>query len=139
MNFNFRIAREQNNLSQDDVAKYLNVTQSLVSKWEKGTSSINPITLCKLADLYHVSVDYLLGRESNNNFVSENTGIAILGNNVVNGDISSYKQLDQYEQALLENYRELDMLNRSKLLTISFELKSQFKSKQKSAPEGADK
>ena len=53
----FRIRR---NLSQAEVARALNYSQQTIAKWENSISSPDPTNLCKLADLYQVSIDELL-------------------------------------------------------------------------------
>ena len=54
--------RKKANLKQEDVAQYLNVTQQAYSRYEKGFNEPDYANLIKLADLFKVSVDYLLGR-----------------------------------------------------------------------------
>ncbi|EAD5766071.1 transcriptional regulator [Listeria innocua] len=54
-----RISR---NLTQKEVADKLNITIGAVSGYERGYREPNLTTLHKLADLYNVFVDYLLGR-----------------------------------------------------------------------------
>jgi len=53
----YRIRR---NLSQAQVAKALNYSQQTIAKWENSISTPDPTNLCKLADLYQVSLDDLL-------------------------------------------------------------------------------
>ena len=55
--------RKQNNLTQTEVANKLFLTQNGYSSYENGRTEPNIETLCKLADLYNVSLDYLVGRE----------------------------------------------------------------------------
>lgn len=50
------------NLSQAEISKKLNVTQSAVSKWESGIAIPDPLTLKKISEFYRVSIDYLLGK-----------------------------------------------------------------------------
>jgi len=57
-----RDLREDNDLSQKDIAKYLNVKQNTYSRYETNDVNIPIETLEKLADYYNTSVDYLLGR-----------------------------------------------------------------------------
>ncbi len=59
---NFREIREDNDLKQKDIAKILNVSQNTYSQYENGVISLTAEVLCKLADYYNVSVDYLLDR-----------------------------------------------------------------------------
>ena len=47
---------------QQQVAEYLNVKQNTYSQYEIGVLNYPIDVLCRLADLYQVSVDYLLGR-----------------------------------------------------------------------------
>lgn len=54
-------------LSQTDLAGKLSVAPQTVNGWESGRRMPDPQTLSKLADMYNVSVDYLLGRTDNKN------------------------------------------------------------------------
>ena len=54
--------REDSDLTQKDLSKYLNITQVAYSYYELNKRSIPLDLLSKLADFYHVSVDYLLYR-----------------------------------------------------------------------------
>ena len=60
----FRELRKQKGLTQIELAKMVNVQQTTVSKWEVGRAVPDYPVLLKLAELYGVSVDYLLGREA---------------------------------------------------------------------------
>ena len=55
--------REKCGLSQKAVAATLKVAAPSVSNWESGKTSPTHDNLEKLADLYGVSIDYLLGRD----------------------------------------------------------------------------
>lgn len=59
--------REKYHYSQTQVAKLLNVTPALISAYEKMERNPSLEKLCKLADIYHTSTDYILGRDSINN------------------------------------------------------------------------
>ena len=64
MNMKLRIRdlREDADLKQRQIAEYLMCDQSLYSKYEREERPL-PLELAdKLADFYHVSVDYLMGR-----------------------------------------------------------------------------
>lgn len=59
-----RSARLQANLTQKQVAEALNVTQPAVAKWEREEGSPPSVSrLIELADMYHTSLDKLIGRE----------------------------------------------------------------------------
>ena len=57
-----RDLREDSDLKQKDIAEYLQCTQVAYSHYELGKRDIPTDVLCRLADYYHFSVDYLLGR-----------------------------------------------------------------------------
>lgn len=57
-----RDLREDRDLKQQTIAEYLHCTQSAYSRYERGRHDIPTTVLCKLADFYHTSTDYLLGR-----------------------------------------------------------------------------
>ena len=60
-----RDLREDRDLNQTTVARYLGMSQTGYSKYETGENDIPTSILIKLADFYDVSVDYLLGRTNN--------------------------------------------------------------------------
>lgn len=53
--------REDNDLTQTQVAKMLGMSQTGYSKYETGENDIPTYLLIKLSDFYNTSVDYLLG------------------------------------------------------------------------------
>ena len=55
--------RKRKGLTQTQVAQYIGISQNNYSYWENGKVKIDNDSLQKLADLFDVSVDYLLGRE----------------------------------------------------------------------------
>ncbi|NLL82187.1 MAG: helix-turn-helix transcriptional regulator [Tissierellia bacterium] len=59
--------REERNFLQKDVAKYLNISTSAYGYYEQGKRNPDTETINKIADLYQVSTDYLLGRTNNRN------------------------------------------------------------------------
>ena len=54
--------REDKDMSQIEIAKFLKVTQPQYSRYESGVNEIPLHKLSKLADLYNTSTDYLLYR-----------------------------------------------------------------------------
>lgn len=54
--------REKNNLSQTAVANRIGVTPALISAYEKTERNPSIEKLISLADVYHTSTDYILGR-----------------------------------------------------------------------------
>ena len=57
-----RSLREDNDLSQQQLADYLNISQRTYSYYESGEHNMPLTILVQLADYYRTSTDYLLGR-----------------------------------------------------------------------------
>ena len=58
--------RFKKKMTQRDLAKYLNITQSAVARYESDSGGMpSQDILIKMADLFGVSTDYLLGRDVN--------------------------------------------------------------------------
>lgn len=53
--------RRDNNYTQKQVADFLEIDQSYLSKIEKGERNLNEVTFDKLCNLYNCSASYLLG------------------------------------------------------------------------------
>ena len=58
-----RELREDNNLTQAQVAKILNKSQQGYNHIETGRAELKIEDLIKLCDLYNVSADYFIGRK----------------------------------------------------------------------------
>lgn len=56
--------RENNNLARDDLACKLNISYSTISKYETNIRFPDQEMLVKIADLFNVTTDYLLGRSN---------------------------------------------------------------------------
>lgn len=84
--------RVQYRMSQAELATHLGVTQQAVGKWERDKTSPDYTTLNKIADMFEVTTDYLLGR----------TPQAIL----------SKRNHDETEQSLLKKYRALSKVGK---------------------------
>jgi len=90
--------RKDKNMTQDDVAKILNIDRSTYAKLEsKNTSTISSDTLHKLATFYNVSVDYLL---KNNKDYVEKTGfkIPVLGSIPAGIPVEAIEDIVDYEE-----------------------------------------
>ena len=59
--------RLQNNLSQSSVAKRIGSTSALISAYEKQERNPSIEKLIALADVYHTTTDYILGRTNEYN------------------------------------------------------------------------
>lgn len=57
--------RTEMGLTQTELARKLNVTKSVVSYYELQERTPSPDVLIQLAEIFHVTTDYLLGIEHN--------------------------------------------------------------------------
>lgn len=53
--------RKQQNLSQDELAKKAGVSRTIIGNYERNTNTPSIEVLLKLAKVFNVSVDYLIG------------------------------------------------------------------------------
>ena len=57
-----RDLRQDHDLTQAQVAQMLGMSQTGYSKYDTGENDIPTAVLIRLAEYYHTSIDYLLGR-----------------------------------------------------------------------------
>ena len=116
MEFKYRLRdlREQERISGAKLGKYLNVGKSTVSMWENGKNYPTANMLQKIADYFHVSVDYLLGKTN-------------VKNEVAISDIN----LDEFEVALHGEVKELTDDAKEKILEYARLLKMKEENKKK--------
>lgn len=57
-----RDLREDNDLTQRQVAEYLGTSQTMYARYERAATELPLRHLMKLCELYGVSADYILGR-----------------------------------------------------------------------------
>lgn len=60
---NLRTLRKERKLSQQKLASQVGVTQQCVSEWEKGKIEPTMSPLWRLADVFDISIDELIGRK----------------------------------------------------------------------------
>ena len=56
-----RNLREDKDLTQQELAEVLNISQATYSRYESGALDIPSISLIKLADFHKTSIDYIVG------------------------------------------------------------------------------
>lgn len=105
-----RELREARHLSQDETARALGIDRTTYVKYEHGGSIKR--NLPKLADFFHVSTDYLLGRSESiiyrptQHEVAPTTGDSIT--NIYNAkDINHSLSYSMHETSLVNKYRDL--------------------------------
>lgn len=86
--------RKQNNLTQEQLATLLNVSNAAISKWENGTAYPDIEVLLKIARVFRVSIDYLY------NHRVENEDVDLLIKNIE--ELKNEGKIDQ----VLENLEE---------------------------------
>ena len=72
LNERIRTLRLAKGISQVDLAVMLNVSKQSVSNWENDNIQPSIDMLIRLADVFNVSTDYLLGRETSRNLDTNN-------------------------------------------------------------------
>lgn len=76
--------REDNDISQEEMAKILDVNRSTYSLWELGINIIPLKKLCDFADYFNYSIDYVLGISNNRSSKNSIKGLNLqkLGSNM---------------------------------------------------------
>lgn len=101
-NYNkFRELRRKHNLSQLAIAKMLNVSPSAIGMYEQGRRQPDNELIKKIANMFDVSIDYLL----DNDRVSKN-----IDSNVVDPELNqTLKTLaeNEFDRTLFKKYGEL--------------------------------
>ena len=59
---NLKMLRKEENLNQQKLATLVGVSQQCVSEWENGKIEPTLTYLWKLADIFKISIDELIGR-----------------------------------------------------------------------------
>lgn len=89
--------RESQNLTQNELAQIMNIPRMTYNNYEKGRCEPSIETLVKLADHYHVTLDYLVGREFAND--------------------AGYLTADEKE--MLKMFRKLDTIKKAKAVAYT--------------------
>lgn len=96
---NLKTLRLERNLTQAELGKLINSTQRQISKWELGVIEPGISDLEKLSDFFNVSIDYLVGRESED-------GLVVPEGQSLSGD----------EKELLDGFRRLNAAGKGRIL-----------------------
>lgn len=96
---NLKAARKAKRLTQVEVAKYIGITQSAYSWWETGRANIDSTSLAKLATLFEVSTDYLLGK---NNVFVKFVRIPVYGDVAAGIPMEAIENIIDYEEISAE-------------------------------------
>ena len=85
-----KFLRKRANITQSELAEKLNLSFGTISKYEKDEISIPSETLLKIANIFNVSTDFLLGRVD-----IKNESIAIAASIKDNVDLSDVSNEDK--------------------------------------------
>ncbi len=97
--YNLKEIREKKNLTQVRVSIDIEVSQELISQYERGISLPTIPNLIKLSQFFNCSTDYLLG----------------LTNNPNNVDMLNKQELEN--QGIIEKYNSLSSENKKNMLS----------------------
>ncbi len=89
--------RKDHHLTQGQMAEKLGISRPSYTCYELGTSSPTVATLCKIADLFEVNLDYLLGRSDDPSIEAADPKVAM------------------QEISILDRFRKLSPEKRDKL------------------------
>lgn len=89
--------RKEHRLTQEQMAEKLGISRPSYTCYELGNSSPTLATLCKIADLFEVNLEYLLGRSNDPSIEAADPKVAM------------------QELALLDRFRKLSPEKRDKL------------------------
>ena len=124
---NIRLLRAKYDMSQEDLASKVNLTQTAVSAWENEKNLPDAQTLIQLASLFNTTTDYILGLTDGNgvvlNAIGNRAPVKQAGGNLTNGET----RLSNEEIDIIEVIRQSDMERKLKILNFFIELKKESK------------
>ncbi len=94
--------RAKKGLTQLELASYLGIAQNTLSYWENGKFDIDNASLCKIADYFQVSADYLLGRNCNS--IDAEDTLSLNEKQL----IKKYRLLDTYGQKAVNHMLDIE-------------------------------
>ncbi|NLY82866.1 MAG: helix-turn-helix transcriptional regulator [Clostridiales bacterium] len=97
-----KLLRKESKLTQEQMASYLDVDQSLVTKLENGTRNLNVNLMEKICNLFGCTEEYLLGESDE--YIPLN--FAFRSNNIQAADLQSIAMINK----LAMNLRFMDEL-----------------------------
>ncbi len=106
-----RELRKEKKMSQSELGKFIGVSQTTVTAWETGRAEPSSTFISKLADLFNVSTDYLLGRSDSKKepyyelTEKEKNDIAVQAEKLMDG-IESGENLNFYGEPATEEQKE---------------------------------
>ena len=125
---NIKKLRFDHKMSQEELAKHLNLTQTSVSAWETGKAQPDTQSLIMLSKLFCTSTDFILGLTNESgvvlNAVDNKAPVNQAGGNLTVGEI----QLSNEEVEIFQTIRKSDMQAKVKIFNFFIELKKEIES-----------
>ena len=92
-----RLLRKEANMTQQELASKLFVSQQAVGKWERGEATPNPETIVAMSKIFGVSADTILG-ESTPPLSTGGTWVPVLGDVAAGIPIEAVENIVDYEE-----------------------------------------
>lgn len=80
---NITFLRKERKMTQQELASKLNISDKAISKWERADSTPDIETLCSVAKLFNVNVDYLTKEHTKDEITKTQSGKNILVRNLL--------------------------------------------------------
>lgn len=93
--------RNTKKITQSELAERVSVTKATISAYENGSRMPSYDVLIKLAQLFHVSTDNLLGYS--NKFVIDVTGLTQQQRNTIHEVVSTYQKHNLMYRSMMES------------------------------------
>lgn len=110
MKNNIKSLREEKGLTQKDCADKFDVTLRAWQTYEQGVSEPKYELLCKIADMFNVSLDYILGRTK------------VKEMNKLSADALTEEQVREIDDAIVSGYERLPLESRRAFVKMLEEL-----------------
>lgn len=105
---NIRDLRIASKITQKDLAKYLNLTVASISAYENGIRMPSYDILIKIASIFRVSTDNLLG--FNNSYVIDISGLNAEQRNIIFEIIELYRLKNMKNNSIIVDKNVVDMV-----------------------------
>lgn len=98
---NIKSYRKTLGFTQNDLAKFLKVSGTMITYYEQGTRDINMDNLQKLANLFNIELSDLL--EENEHIINLNSAVAFKKDSLTKNDLSAIAEF----RKIVKNYIKL--------------------------------
>lgn len=103
-----RILRENAELTQDDLARKLNVSRSSYANWENGENFPPLKAIDQMTIIYNVSMDYILGRTTIKKYQAEIRPMSI---NIISKNLLQHRKENKFTYLFLGKYCNMSTTN----------------------------